>query len=79
MSDLFDMEPTLSPRLKWMENNGIKLLHTPTDSLEWSAVKWVEIDNGVRKAVLGYGESEEEACFDICEKLDITSWKGGQP
>jgi hypothetical protein len=82
MSDeLFQVEPVLSPRLKWMQTYGVKThyAHHMVDELPWSA--WTasnaSIDgDGMPKdpEMAGYGDSETEALLDLMANNNLPHW-----
>ncbi len=70
MTELFHIEPVLSPRLRWMEQHNITLRHHEDSSahhLNWSAT-----DDAFK--CFGWGETEEEALCQLARKLGLKHW-----
>lgn len=66
MNDLFPIEETLSPRLKWMAANGIRTYKNDYMSRPWMAIG--ELGAYER------GDTEEEALIAFAKKLNLKLW-----
>lgn len=73
MNELFPIEPSLSPRLRWIERHQVRTRettdaerHMETDDL-WLA--WLEGDD-----FGGSGMTEDEAIVDLAKNLRIALW-----
>ena len=69
MSNLFDLPESLSPRLQWVKRHGLVVKKRP-DGV-WACYLTDE--------TLGVGETEEEACLNLCEKAGIRHWNLDTP
>ena len=73
MTELFDIPETKSPRLIWLERNGIKVspsrTHGPSHK-HWMAYR----HSGDFISSSGYGETEDEAITSLAIKLGIKLW-----
>lgn len=85
MSDLFPIEETLSPRLKWMRDNGIRIIHnndvSPGDEDEWGnrlspfcATKSKPGTLVFADHVNAWGDTEDEAIVALAKKLNLKLW-----
>lgn len=88
MSDLFIIEPSLSPRLKWIAEHGILIHHAPhCDEDPWMAIIPMEGHCGSVGEIMaewcglyddcdliGYGQTEDEALIQCAIKNKITLW-----
>ena len=80
MTDLFKVEESLSPKLKWMKEHEIKVHHFKEwepdifdDVYEWCAYKKrKDADSYIS---VGYGENEEEALWQLSQNLKIPFYK----
>lgn len=86
--DLFAVEPSLSPRLRWMQLNHVRTHESPWSRAEvkWSA--WLpENDDDVGGSSpydpgqCGYGASEQAAVEELAHVLGVVNWGncGAQP
>lgn len=73
MNELFDLAPSLSPRLLWMREHGVQTRETTHEERfsdiddHWLA--WLEV--GVFG---GSGMTEDEAIVDMAKNLGIPLW-----
>lgn len=83
MSDLFpDLAEHKSPRLLWMEENGISMVFSDGLSREekpWSAIrgKMDSLDEIAARELegnVGYGETEEQALLDLIAQGNVKHW-----
>lgn len=84
--ELFAIAPVKSPRLQWLERNGVKTHRTemPDSSPPWIA--WFEANetaDGLPRDMeaCGYGPLEGDAIADLARKSNLSLWdeeKGGQ-
>jgi hypothetical protein len=81
MTELFEIEESKSPRLKWIEASGITTHHAPhmgEEGYTWCA--WDRANdpdgNGIPDdpEACGYGNSEDESIADLCQKLKKPLW-----
>jgi len=76
--DLFQIEPALSPRLKWMQTHGIKTNYAEhmAYDLPWSAWTSSNDRNGMPEDPdrAGYGDSETEALLDLMANNNLPHW-----
>ena len=67
MSELFEVPKTLSPRLAWMRENGVKTWRCAIASPQWMA--WLPSNDhkGIphNPEACGYGDTEEQAVEDL--------------
>lgn len=64
MSDLFPIEPSLSPKLRWLRENH---LATWQDASGWFC-------GTPGRTIMAHGDTEEEACLAWCESRGIKHW-----
>jgi hypothetical protein len=65
MSDeLFQIEPTLSPKLRWLERHGLTVTKLPTGRYECA------LDD----VTVATGDSEEDACLEFSLKFKLPHW-----
>ena len=90
MSDaLFDIPPSLSPRLQWMEKHHIKIHYSPECAESpWLALMPFEEHRAMNigdimaeacrlydeQGRLGYGSSEDDALAEMARKSGIQLW-----
>lgn len=69
MSELFDITPSKSPRLKWQDYHGITCVETDLDRPEnrWQAMQ------ATTKTIVR-GETREDALAEIARKLNLKLW-----
>lgn len=79
MSDeLFQIDESLSPRLRWMQQHKFRTHHAPwCEDSPWSA--WHpenESEQGLPTdpEACGYGMDEDEAIVDLAKKLNLKLW-----
>lgn len=72
MSELFQIEETLSPRLKWMRENQIE---TESDAFDaytgedrWIAYRYEDFGDNE------FGDTEDEAIVALAKKLNVKLW-----
>jgi hypothetical protein len=83
--ELFQVEPVLSPRLKWIQKHGVKIHyagHLEEKELKYSA--WLPYNDtgdkteGLWSAVdaelVGYGDTEESALLHLMEIENLPHW-----
>lgn len=74
---LFEILPTLSPRLRWVKKHGIKTHCNSDMEKPWCA--WMKNNerNGLPEdpEMCGYGMLECDALIDLARKDGIKSWK----
>ena len=82
---LFDIPESPSPRLKWMRDNQIRIIHngdvSPGDEDEWGnrlspfcATKSKPGNLVFADHVTGWGDTEDEAIVELAKKLSIPLW-----
>lgn len=85
MSDLFPIEETLSPRLKWMRHHQIEIVdsgldHEPGDECEitgnrlyrfWAFQGGKQTNTEISEAG---GDTEDEAIVALAKKMNIKLW-----
>lgn len=73
--DLFPLEESLSPRLKWMRDLEM-VCEPPSDSFsEWSCYSMDDQRFPLEDHQLcGYGPDEESALIDFAMKNDLPTW-----
>ena len=81
MSDLFPIEETLSPRLKWMRENDIDAQECEIDSYFFDRLvtrpQWVAWSKKkAAKAVARYefGDTEDDAIVALAKKMNVKLW-----
>lgn len=89
--ELFNIEPTLSPRLRWIADNDILTHHAPhCEEAPWMAVQPFDEDKGKDIGnimaescrlyddadALGYGMTQDEAIVNLARKLNLRLWNG---
>jgi len=81
MSDLFPIEETLSPRLKWMRENDIDAQECEIHGYSFDRLvtrpQWVAWSKRkATKAVARYefGDTEDDAIVGLAKKLAIPLW-----
>lgn len=77
MPDLFNIPPTLSPRLAWIKKHGVtihcsKLL--TDDDLEKYAAYIGDETEAIRSGRVGFGQTEDEALVDLAKLLGVPLW-----
>jgi len=81
MSELFEIEPSLSPRLQWMAQKGV--LTSQINPCDDSAATWSAwdagnrcLDSGMYKVEnkAGFGMSEIEAVQDLACRMGALNW-----
>lgn len=79
-NELFDVAPSLSPKLRWMEKHEVKTSFREGDCAAWEWVAWngklSECDH-IRKIgpdLMGWGETEDDALFDLAKVHDWPMW-----
>lgn len=81
MSDLFTIEPSLSPRLAWMEKHRIQTKHAgfgPAVHTQWTAWRNCEIYDHPHDGNAAEGETEDEAIVALAQKLGLKLWNEEQ-
>lgn len=93
MSELFTIQPTLSPRLKWLQSSGILTHHTPGfGDTAWMAVMPFDKDKGKdimtifaescrlydESGYCCYGATEDEAIVVLCRSIGLRLWNEGE-
>lgn len=78
-NDLFDVSEQLSPRLKWMKDNGVctfRCINLDPEELSWFAWRGTREDAMHEDACgrSGMGETEDDALVDFCKKMGIKLW-----
>lgn len=85
MSDLFPIEETLSPRLKWIRNHQIEIVdsgldHEPGDECEitgnrlyrfWALQGGKQTKTEISEAG---GDTEDEAIVSLAKKMNLKLW-----
>jgi len=89
MNDLFPVETSLSPRLRWIAAQKILTHHAPhCPEAPWMAIQPFDKDNGKSIGqimeescrlyddadVIGYGMDENEALVNLAKKLNLPHW-----
>ncbi len=81
MSELFDIETSLSPRIKWMRENRIETRECEVQSYFFDrlrpTVKWLAWQSGKKtktQSLHGWGDTEDEAIVALAKKLSIPLW-----
>lgn len=89
MSELFQLPPSLSPRLSWIAAQGILTHHAPhCPEAPWMALQPFKEDTGKDIGTimaescrtyddadaLGYGQTEDEAIVDLAKKQGLKLW-----
>ena len=83
MSDLFPIEETLSPRLKWMRQNRIEVIdsgidHESGDQCEITGNQlyrwWATIPGSTSSSHDAGGHTEDEAIVALAKKLSLPLW-----
>lgn len=64
MPDLFPVEPSLSPRRRWLDRHGLTLHRTPTGRYQVC----MDEENCVS------GTTKDEAVINFCVKTGIKHW-----
>lgn len=83
--ELFDIQPSLSPRLKWLErhnlvveDNGPQFKPGDQDEGGWTLYRYVahHVSQAAPFAdhLTGWGDTEIEACENLGRKLGLTHW-----
>jgi hypothetical protein len=81
MDELFKIEESKSPRLKWLEASGITTHYAPhmgEEGYTWCA--WGKANdtdgNGIPDDLeaCGYGNSEDESIANLCQKIKKPLW-----
>lgn len=86
--ELFQIDETLSPRLKWIAKNGILTHHADhLDEDPWMAIQPFEGHKGNVGEIMaewcglyeecnaiGYGDTEDEAIVALAKKLNLKLW-----
>ena len=85
MSELFDIKPSLSPRLKWMRHHQIEIVdsgldHEPGDECEitgnrlyrfWAFQGGKQTNTEISEAG---GDTEDEAIVTLAKKMNLKLW-----
>lgn len=87
MNELFPIEETLSPRLKWMKDKGVLTHHNSDCEPPWLAIQKMPGHQGTIGEIMaqwcrlyddhgysGYGETEDEAIADLARNRKILLW-----
>lgn len=84
MIELFEIEPCLSPRLKWIDKHGLNTAHCDEELLLEPSTPWIAYvgtwtiekpwDESQLKSDFGFGASEEEAIIDWAIRHKIKLW-----
>ena len=83
MSDLFPIEETLSPRLKWMRQHKIEVVdsgldHEPGEKCAHTGNRlyryWAVIEGTVSELEEAGGDTEDEAIVNLAKKLNLKLW-----
>ena len=76
MNQLFNMEPSLSPRLEWMARNGVMTGQIrPTEWIAWDAGNRGGVNGWYAdKKWAGFGDTEIEAIEDLADKIGAVNW-----
>ncbi len=64
MSDLFAIEPSLSPRLRWLDRHGLVVYK----AIDGKFVCLLDTHNHAK------GDDEEDACVAFCLKTGLEHW-----
>lgn len=83
MKELFEINETKSPRLKWLEKHEVRTHHNPNiPEAQWSAWlpahDWSETDSGCYQPVyedsVGFGDTKDEAIVEMAKANNIKLW-----
>lgn len=81
MNELFDLAPSLSPRLKWMREHDIQVEFIPEEERRGHEAAWEvysywddAADDEDPTAHTGYGETEDEAIVDFARRNHLKLW-----
>ena len=85
MSELFDIPPTLSPRLQWFERHDIRIIHNKgvtagdeddfgNELFPYCASATPEEVESFWDHATGYGNTQDDAIVDLAKKLGIKLW-----
>ena len=70
MSDLFEIEPTLSPRLEWMKKYGIEVCEiTPPPGDRPSFPKFL-----AKHTIIEAAQTEVDAIVSLAKRMGIRLW-----
>lgn len=73
MTELFDIEPSLSPRLKWMQEHKVRVTEVARHFQdEFGLPAWCA--HSTEQNPEGTGDTEDEALVDLARKLGIRLW-----
>ncbi len=64
MSDLFEIQESLSPRLIWLREHSLTLTHV-------AASKW---ECALDEENVARGETADEACIQFCLQTSLPHW-----
>jgi len=74
VSNLFDLDECLSPRLQWMRKHGIRTYHNPKMSIPWMAIENETEERGASLCRTERGDSMESALVALARKMGIRLW-----
>lgn len=80
--ELFQLQPTLSPRLKWIAEKQVRTHEHPQSDPPWSAwlpsqdygPTWSGCYDPSQESDVGHGDTEDEAIVALALKLSIPLW-----
>lgn len=71
--DLFQVEESLSPKAKWMNEHGVRVYHNPDMTIPFIAyLKIGQGDSGLE--YFHKGHTEDEALEGVAEKAGVKLW-----
>lgn len=74
--ELFDVPKSLSPRLVWIEEKGIKTYRSPglcPDEAPWNC--WSgDLETAIEKDSFGVGDTEDEAIVNWAKANGVRLW-----
>ena len=65
MNELFQIEETKSPRLKWLDQHGVWIFKPKSPGQQWTATA---------KGLEGRGDDDHEAIADLAKQMGELLW-----